>query len=168
VYDNNPIAICNLRPGSYTLFVYGYCDYDGETWASQWYDGADSLAAATWIDLAEGQLAPITVRLVTGASIEGRVLTAEGQETYSSVKVFDARGVPLCGNSGYSYGYGPFSFRGLNNGDYKLAARVSQEFEWWYPGTVDPDSASVIEIRDRQSITGIEWRLPPIAAAGPP
>jgi hypothetical protein len=35
-----------LVPGRYRIYVHGDCDWVGEPWASQWYDRADSLAAA--------------------------------------------------------------------------------------------------------------------------
>ena len=35
---------------------------------------------------------------------------------------------------------------------------------WWYPGTADPEAASVLSIRNHARLSGIEWRLPPAAA----
>ena len=158
-YNRNPVPICNLRPGRYSLFVYGYCDYDGAPWASQWYDGADSLAAATSIDLPEGQLVPITVHLAPGGAIEGRLLTAEGEGVPTAwVALFDPNGAPLC--DGWHYiNEGSFAMTGLGNADYYIAADIAGS-PWWYPGTREFDSAQVIHIRDHATVTGIEWKLP--------
>jgi hypothetical protein len=167
VWGRNPVAICNLRPGRYFLFVYGYCDYDGEPWASQWYDGADSLAAATPIELPEGQLVPITVHLALGGAIEGRVLASDGTVfPGASVAAFDQAGAPLC-DAWRGFPGGSFALRGLGNGRYYVATRAGTN-HWWYPGTAVFDSARAIEIRDHATVTGIEWRLPPAQAEASP
>jgi hypothetical protein len=166
VYGKNPIPICNLRPGRYRLFVYGYCNYDGEPWASQWYDGADSLAAATPIDLPSGRLVPIAVQLEPGGSIRGRVLDADGQPFSGPVAVFVRNGTRLCDDS-WRYYPGSFFFPGLGNGDYLVATR-SGESIWWFPGTSDRDSARVIAIRGHAQVEGIEWRLPRDPPGGHP
>src|SRR5262249_6394456 len=45
---SNPIRFFNLRSGSYRLYVHDDC-FGAASWASQWYDGADSPASATAI-----------------------------------------------------------------------------------------------------------------------
>ncbi len=57
--DPNPIRICNLCPGRY--YVYVYSDY--QTWAGQWFDGADTFSEATPIDLTEGELRELVFHL---------------------------------------------------------------------------------------------------------
>lgn len=158
--ESDLISICNLNPGRYWLHVAGYCSYNAsEPWASQWYDGADSLEAATPIDVAEGQLARVTVHLVEGARIEGRVLTADGQPaTGASVSISGPTGESLC-DHWWSSEAGSFSFTGLGNGDYYVAARFNST-SWWYPGTTDLHAAVPIRIRNHTTVTGIEWRLP--------
>jgi len=150
-------AIVNLRPGRYFVRVFHEC-YTGENWASQWYDGADSLSGATPIDLGEGELASVTVHLEQGALIEGRLVGPHvGPGTHVSLELRRTDGSRTC-NDYIDHGE-PFSFAGVDDGDYRLAAYVSQGL-WWYPGTSSPDSAAVIEIRDHASATGLEWRWP--------
>ena len=166
-FGGNPISICNLRPGSYKLYVHGDCDYDGEPWASQWYAGADSMADATSIQVAEGHATRVVMHLDHDGRIEGRVLDSAGQPVPAHVVVY--RGdAPLCPDQYSDYARSSsFSIRGLGNGDYTLAAVVQDPFAlgldpnlWWYPGTSSPDSAEVLRIRNHATLTGIEWRLP--------
>ncbi len=161
----NPISICNLPPGSYRLYVHGDCDGDGEPWASQWYDNADSMAAATFIEVAEGHATRVTMSLDHDGRIEGRVLDAAGQPSPAALVVYRG-GAPLCEYPRY-VGLTPFSIRGLGNGDYTLASVVGDAL-WWYPGTAIPESAQILRIRGHGTLTGIEWRLPALDAKGAP
>ena len=155
-YSDNPITICNLPPGEYRLLVYGYCD--GEPWASQWYDGAESASAATPITLAPGELRTVTIHLVEGGRIQGRVLDSDGQPLdYYYLRLCDADGETLC-DQGQSRYHGEFSYSGLANGDYYLAVRTSWDAETcWYPGMREFERATPIRIRDHGTVTGIEW-----------
>jgi hypothetical protein len=155
-YSSNPIPVCNLAPGEYRLLVHGYCD--GESWASQWYDGAESPSAATPIELEPGELRTVTLHLVEGGGIQGRVLNSDGQplDRYY-LRICDADGEPLCGQW-QSVTDGEFSCSGLANGDYYLAARTTSSAEaCWYPGMSEFERATPIEIRDHGIVTGIEW-----------
>ena len=152
----NPIAVCNLPSGSYRLYVHGDCD--AEPWASQWYDGADSLAAASFIEVVAGHATRATLHLDHDGRIEGRVLDNAGLPAPVRLALYRG-GAPLCENL-YAVGWNPFSIRGLGNGDYTLAAVLLDDALWWYPGTAFPDSARILRIRNHGTLTGIEWRLP--------
>jgi hypothetical protein len=155
-YSDNPITICNLPPGEYRLLVYGYCK--GEPWANQWYDGAESASAATPITLAPGELRTVTIHLVEGGRIQGRVLDSDGQprDDYD-LRLCDADGETLC-EQWQSRTRGEFSYSGLANGDYYLAVRTTWGGETcWYPGMREFEYATPIRIRDYGTVTGIEW-----------
>jgi len=162
----DPILICNLRSGSYRLYVHGDCDSDGEPWASQWYDNADSMAAATSIEVVEGHATRVRMRLDHDGRIEGRVLDSTGQLSPAVLAVFRG-GTPLCHKDLRYIGSESFSIRGLGNGDYTLAALVGGAL-WWYPGSSIPESAGILRIRNHGTLSGIEWRLPPLNAGGRP
>jgi hypothetical protein len=155
-YSSNPVTLCNLVPGRYFLFAYGYCDYDGEPWASQWYDGADSLGAATPIDLAAGELRSLTMALQPPGSIQGRVI-ADNPSSSFSVRAEIRGGGPDCFNIN-SDRNGRFSIVGLGDGAYYLAAEGYRNTVW-YPGTAARESALAVEVRDHATVTGIEWRF---------
>jgi len=157
--QSNRLTICNLAPGEYRLLVYGYCD--GQTWASQWYDGAETLGEATPIVLGEGELKRISMSLVEGGRIAGRILTSGGAVLDDFLlRIVDAEGNPLCGEWEVFTG-GQFSYTGLADGAYHLAVRPPGSYEpWWYPGTHEFESATPIEIRDHEAVTGVEWSLP--------
>jgi hypothetical protein len=149
-----------LRPGRYYLRARGDCWFD-ETWAAQWYDGADSFADATPIEITnEGELVRITMHLVEGGRITGRLLTADGQPaTRRDVVLHDEAAEPLCSKQ-TERETGDISFVGLANGDYYLATHLGDGVYWWYDGTDDPDSAQAISIRDYSLVSGVDWTLP--------
>jgi hypothetical protein len=158
-YPGPTISVCNLGPGRYWLYFYGDCG-DEQPWASQWYDGVEFLEAATAIDLAPGQLARITVHLVPGGRIEGRVLAAGGEPVSGAqVAIYGQDRQPLCDWWRYMQG-GVVLFTGLADGEYYVATSLQNELSWWYPGTADGDAALPIVIHDHATVSGIEWRLP--------
>ncbi len=150
----NPASIPNLPPGRYFLYVHGMCN--GETWGSQWYNGASSVAQATPIDLAPGEVASITIALEEGARMTGSIASASGRPVGARVSVHDEHGTMLCGRS---FGDGVISFAGLGDGDYYLASSFLN-LTWWYPGTTNFDLAEPIRVRGRADVTGIDWRFP--------
>jgi hypothetical protein len=155
-----PIAITNLLPGRYYVHASGACVYTTQPWAAQWYAGASSLDAATPIDLSERQLATITMQLEPGGGIEGRVLFSDPNIWAIRVGVFDTAGTPLCADPQWTED-GKFRFRGLANGDYLVAVTYNGDDRWWYPGTWVQSGATVIHVRDAQTVAGINWHLEP-------
>jgi len=159
-HARNSFSICNLPPGRYYLQLDGRCD--GQIWIPQWYDGAETLASATPIDLAEGELEQITVTLVEGGRIEGSVLSADGQPLPTSIcALFDAEGQPFCQGwrQWIEFAGGGFSFAGLSNGEYYLATRQYSNDTWWYPGTEHLTEATPIVISELATVSGITWSL---------
>lgn len=156
--SDSPVSVRNLRPGRYYLYVSGIPAE--QTWGSQWYDGATSLAHATPIDVLAGEITPVTVHLFPGGSLDGRLLLADGTPvSYGPVTIIDADGASSSIYWIQHRDVGAFRFRGLGDGGYRLAAQT-EEGNWWFPGTANPDSARVVEVIDHAAVTGIEWRLP--------
>ena len=152
----SPLVFCNLRPARYRLYVYGIDD--DQPWGSQWYDGASRYADATPIEVVAGRMTELTVRLLPGAALEGRISYAGGGPLANSAIVLsDADGA--LSSRLWSEKDGSFRYQGLGDGRYRLAASVSGG-SWWYPGTFCPDSAAEIEVIDHQDVTGIEWSAP--------
>lgn len=162
VRDFSPQLIGNLTPGRYFVQVNGI--HQRQTWAAQWYGGAESLGAATPIDLEKGEVGELEFHLVPGGSVSGKVYFEDGQELrVVHCAVFDFQGLPLDGG-GYNSGWpefpdGVFSFSGLPDGKVYLAARISQASTTWYPGTLDFAAAVPITIRDHESVEDISWDL---------
>ncbi len=155
-------VICNLHAGLHYIRVDSWCSYRHPGWANQWYDGASTLAEATPVEVVEGQAVSITFHLTEGAKIDGLLLKADGTPAawWTEAGLFDQDFEPTC--SWKSVGEtGSFEFTGLGDGDYYLAVRMDAVLNWWYPGTENPDSAQAFSIRDRVSVTGVTWRLPP-------
>jgi hypothetical protein len=163
VYRDNPFYVGNLRPGRYYLQVVGHCE--NEIWAPQWYGGAEIVADATPIDLAEGELRRIVMELVEGSRIEGELLEPDSQRPDRvSCGLFGLDGEPICSQY-YPWRYfdeGLFSFTGLPNGEFLLAARTDRYNYWWYPGTEKFDEAVPIVIENHTSVTDLSWLLPPL------
>jgi hypothetical protein len=161
VFPDNPFSVCNLRPGRYYLHLDGHCN--DQIWAAQWYGGTERMEDAIPIDLGEGEYRHLVMELVEGGRIEGGVLTSDGQPPEkASCRIFDFEGEPLCSGWGQwrVFEEGLFSFTGLTDGEYFLAARTVNYEPWWYPGTADFAEATPITITDHATVTGISWSLP--------
>jgi len=147
----------NLAAGTYYVHV------DGDrTWVPQWYDGADSIAAGTPIVIAqEGEVQWITVHLSNGGTISGRISTNGSSAIYASVFAV----IPGQEQGGYhaadtvvSSPDGEYRLAVLPNGDYKIGAVLTAgALTLWYPGVADPDSATIVSIRDHGTVTGIDF-----------
>lgn len=101
-----------------------------QRWYSQWYDGAESLAAATPITIADpGEVVGITAHLREGGRISGRVLRA-GQPDYPLwITVWRSDGAPSVSNGGHtSSSDDTFEVVGLNDGDYQVGDVVNQTY----------------------------------------
>ncbi len=154
----NPFVICNLRPGRHYLRLEGLCD--DQIWASQWYDGAPGPADAVPIDLQPGELRQVVINLVEGGRISGDLLTHDGDRPeYARIGIHDGAGDPLCGYPSYVE-EGVYSFRGLADGDYYLAADLLGDDVWWYPGTTVFAEASAIVISGFGTVSDLDWSLP--------
>jgi|GEM_PF-5547525 len=148
----------NLAAGTYYVHV------DGDrTWVPQWYDGADSLAAGTPIVIAqEGEVQWITVHLSDGGTISGRISTNGSSAVYAAVFAV----IPGQEQGGYYHAAdtvvsgpdGEYRLAVLPNGDYKIGAVLTAGAPTiWYPGMADPDSATIVSIRDHGTVTGIDF-----------
>jgi hypothetical protein len=159
----NPVPICNLIPGAYRLRVtpiYGY-----QHWFEQFYDGADSLPAATPIAIsADGEVAQVTLHLRVSGWIEGRVLQSDGTAAlYASLFISPADDESRISLATHTFDTwvpsGAFAIPRLHTGDYKVGARIGSDPATWYPGTTDWDSAGVIHVVEGSEVSGIEWVL---------
>ncbi len=164
--SDNPITVCNLRPGRYYVHLDGSCHH--QIWEPQWYGGADRLEDATPVDLGVGELRQIVVDLVQGGRISGDLLTADGlRPSYSSVWLMNADDEPVC-DYAMSISDGVFDFPGLVDGDYRLAVSEYPHDLWWWPGTYDPEAAATITVAGHAAVTGLRWLLPPAGQAARP
>ncbi len=161
---HEPLVIGGLAPGRYFLQVNGY--KSRQTWAAQWYGGADSLAAATPIVVSAGAAVDLVMDLVPGGSIAGQVVLFGSQPLVPiSCALFDSTGQPLAGddrNYWDTYDSGACSFPGLPDGTFYLAAKQSYSDDpVWYPGTRDFAQATPITLTDHNAVTGLTWDLYP-------
>jgi hypothetical protein len=161
VWDN-PIPICDLDPGTYRLQVAPESRL--QNWFARFYSGADSLSAATPIVISTaGETVPITLQLVVGGEISGRVTGSDGVPArYASVflaPAADPAQVALAGETAGSRDPGAFTIPRLHTGDYKIGARSGAAPVTWYPGTAAWDSAGVIHVVEGNEVSGIDWRM---------
>ena len=152
------IEIHNLEPGRYAIGVRSNC-FD-QVWQEQWFDGAASQADAILVDLAPGEYRRLDMMLVAGGRIAGDLLEASGERpNLVYCRLHDNGGEALCADAARVYD-GEFDFSGLADGSYLLSARISGQEDWWYPGTLEREQATVIEIVDQAEITNFLWSLP--------
>ena len=154
---HSEVAISNLRPGSYKMYIFGYCRE--QNWAPQWYDGADEGDEATLIDLGEGGHTQLMMELRSGGLIEGNVTRHNGRATnFARIILYSASGSLLCPYATYTNN-GYFRISGLANSDFLVAVEDDLDELWWYPGTTAIDSATVISIDEYNTVSDIDWSL---------
>jgi hypothetical protein len=175
------LAIPGLLGGTYRLRIEPSNQTDTE-WLPQWYDRAPTLEAATPIVVpAGGEIVPVTVRLLTGGKIEGRVFDHQGNPDAFFGLILTPAARDTCLRRDYiGDPDGQFRFIGLSDGDYKVGVTHRFLFEdgpcsgspsdslIWYPGTASWDSAAAISIRGAQVVSDLEFNLParpPVAAS---
>ena len=157
-----PAPLPNLVPGAYLLKVVP-TRFD-QTWCEQWFDDADSAAAATPIVIAgETSVVPITMHLHKGGTISGQVLKSDGSPLDDEVWIFKDR-VP--DPTLYPHGKsvhtdpatGSFQVIGLTDGDYYLGVVTTYRELCWYPGTRDRAAAVPVHVVGHGDVRGINWR----------
>jgi hypothetical protein len=158
----NPVPICNLTPGSYRLKTAPH--YGSQHWLPQFYDGADSLSAATSIVIStEGEVVPVALHLRISGWITGRVFRSDGAGAgRASVFISPADDISQISIATQSHEFGDvgaFTIPHLRTGDYRVGARIGSALATWYPGTADWDSAGVIHVVEGSEVSGIEWQL---------
>ena len=161
---SNPIPLPGLHTGSHFLEIRPA--EPRQTWLAQWYDQQDSLSEATPIVVStEGEVVPVTVHLLEGGRISGRVLDHDGTpvenpQIYAGPAA-DSTQVAYVDMGAASYGPGGFTVLRLRTGDYKVGVLVrSPSRISWYPGTTAWDSAGAIPVVQGSEVQGIEWRMP--------
>ncbi|PIV81061.1 hypothetical protein COW53_06355, partial [bacterium CG17_big_fil_post_rev_8_21_14_2_50_64_8] len=156
-----PYVLGNLGAGRYFVQINGF--RSREPWAAQWYSAAESLAAATPIDLASDELRILDFPLETGGTISGQVFYSDGLVLREvRCAIFDSDGLPMYGGDNpdwISFDDGIFSFVGLPDGDVYLAAGISNSNVTWYPGTREFADAQPVTIHGHGSVQDITWNL---------
>jgi hypothetical protein len=149
----------NLDAGRYYLQISGNCE--SESWAPQWYGGAEDFAGAVPIDLLAGERRDLVFDLVTGGRIEGGILVpAGGLNPVRYYALHKPDGDTVCDYGEWSDGR--MHFQGLPDGSFYVTAGIAFEMDWFYPGTWDIAEAVPITITDHGTVTDIVWPLPDI------
>ncbi|MFH1144743.1 MAG: hypothetical protein V1774_09395 [Candidatus Eisenbacteria bacterium] len=168
------LFIPNLDPGVYAIqFINSNLRTD---WQTQWCDGALTLESARPVELLPGGVTDLYVTLVAGGVIRGTITSQDGEDWYSGpISIVHAASGELYGRLGNRSSVvvieevvaEEYAARGIADGEYKVGVAVfsvhSEEFEeytYWYPGTLDPDSAGVVTIVDHAEVSGIDITLP--------
>jgi len=160
---NGSFAMSNLDAGTYFLELIP--DIWGGDWLHQFYDGQDSLAAATPIAVAGGgTVTEITATLQAGGVIRGQLTDGDGDPPslgWLDLRLFRAgendESVARLREDRYDVLTGDYELRGLPDGDYHLVARLDDWYWLWYPGTPYQDQAQTITITDHALVDGIDF-----------
>jgi hypothetical protein len=161
-YQTNPIIIPNLAPGTYFLHVERASDT--QRWLPQWFDRADDLAQATPIEIQDaGEVIELTLDLVAGGAIQGRIQRSNGAPFggwhVSVYAASDSNVVFAWVETGDMTG--AFRAVGLPDGGYKLSLNhLGPGLRWWFPGTLRWDGAEVVTIESHSEVIGVEWQIP--------
>jgi protocatechuate 3,4-dioxygenase beta subunit len=145
-----------LSEGSY--FVEAYVD--GVTGSTFYKDAAD-LKSATAVKVAKDQaVTGIDFSMKAGGILSGKVTDADGKV----LKDVIITAVTLDGKSGKSAvtsETGEYKITGLGAGKYNIVAK-SPAFgvALWYKDAVDQSTSLAVEVKDEQTTSGIDFKLP--------
>ena len=157
-YGENILYISNLRPERYFLFLSGICRE--QTWAPAWYGGNENFDSAVAIELGVGERKIITLDLREGGRIEGGIRFPIGfGDLVTGYRLYGDTGESIC--NPWTWSDDEMLFTGLPNGDFLVAAVITDSSPWFYPGTWDPDLAEPVTITDYGRVV-VEWDLPGI------
>ncbi|WP_198011516.1 carboxypeptidase regulatory-like domain-containing protein [Arthrobacter sp. FB24] len=129
----------------------------------QWYNNADSLAAANALTVTAGQdLTGIDATLVKGASISGKVTVPAGVDparTY--VNLYSADSQSLQSSGAQVFADGSYKVAGLKAGSYKLqfSAGNTGALPQWYNNAETFATATAVDVAAAQDLTGINATL---------
>jgi hypothetical protein len=168
--------IAGLRPGRYlVLFRTGLrsCPSDAN-WLPQWYPDVNSPFAtgkAVEVRVRAGrETGDIDGRLKLGAEITGITHTRSGRPVrgicVNLYNPFTFWGPYIVGSAATSGKTGRYALRGLFPGKYQLRFTIgcgtagNYAQQWWRDRTA-PGHASLIKVKSRQIVTGIDARLVP-------
>jgi hypothetical protein len=174
-FDQFPSGIypfANLLPGRYLLRIAPRAAFEA-SWLGQWFDGADSAEGARVVEIPEEGVLPLTIRLVEGGSIEGRVSFVYEETGAFRMSLTTAERLQNLGDPPMDYEISSvyrYRARGLAEGRYKVGVQMRDwEEPWpvfpdgvlWYPGTASWDSAAVLVVEPQGRITGVDFSLSP-------
>ena len=154
VAEDGSYKVIGLPAGSYKVLFSG----NGSGGLDRWYDGAQSIEAATPLTLAAGQeRSGINATLAKGATISGRVTVAEGVDlTAVSVRVHKSDYFSYSGYGQLNQD-GSYTVKGLPAGNYKVHfdGYNSGAPDQWYADADSFDTATSIPLAQGQDLTGI-------------
>jgi hypothetical protein len=162
-----PAPLPNLTPGTYYIgIVPNY--HRQQYWMPQWFDQQDSLASATPVVVAaEGIVMPVTMHVVVGGGISGRVREGDGTPYAGPLRVRSSadsgRDLQVVQTDELT---GDYSVIGLPDGDYLLAIQFGWSRLCWYPGTMLIQEAEPVRIRNHARLTNVDWQIPPVKMTG--
>lgn len=168
MFHSEPVSLGFLRPGRYRLLVEP--EFLQSAYLPVWFDGADSLEAATVIEIrSEGEIQNVIVRPRLGATIRGRISDADGVAT-SDVRVFLMRAETPEWVATVEVEGGNFVARGLATGTYRVGADWAthpwrgtgheDEVAVWYPDAHRWSDAEMITVTAPDTISNIDLVLP--------
>ena len=169
--EGTVLRFANLVPGDIYLKIDGWGMRD--VWLSQHWDRRASPEEADPITIPPGGgVANVTVTLVQGARVFGRLLDVQGRPlspgemflmvyaTDDSVDVVNLYTDWDFSVALYNVGNGDYVLTQLRDGQYKMRAHVGDNPWIWWPGRAAWDSAGVFTIENATDLSGIDWRLP--------
>lgn len=136
-----------------------------------WYPNTRDINTATAIAVSANQtIVNINFKLSEGGVITGKVLDQRGKPIPNVyVQVQSTTADPSYFYSGYAQTdhEGVYRILGIPEGSYWVMVNA---YNWgvyqWYPNVQDPRSATKVQVKPDESTTGIDFRLPVIAAYG--
>ncbi len=153
----------NLWPGNFLLkIVPESFDIGSLPWIPQWYEEATEPSGAQLITIAaEGDILSLSMNVLTGGTISGRILDVPDPAAFRKIIATPADSLMIWGSNYTSRPEQDYELLGLPDGDYKIGTLLvfTESDPIWYPGTTDWDSATVITLENGGSVEGIDIPL---------
>ncbi len=157
----------NLWPGDFLIQVSPTAGYwERGSWRTQWFDRVTEPLQAQVISIpSEGTTVNLNLVLEMGGDISGQILQDSDPPKSYYIVVSSADETVLLDYEFAYHGHAEYYFPQLPDGEFKIGAFLANE-DWnypqappstvWYPGTTDWSAASLVEILDAASVSGID------------
>ena len=157
--DDGGYVIGGLSSGSYYVFAY----QPKGAYAPKWYPNADRIEDAVQVVVLQGAATDgIDFALPPGGSISGLVTDLHGAPL-ANVPVYaerlDTRQVEMEKATTYTGSDGRYTLRGLGTGDYRAGLLLWNGTTYYYPGTLNPDEATPVQVTQGQDTPDINFSV---------
>lgn len=158
--ESGEYTLARLIPGKYVVYV------TAKGYIPEWYDDAQEYQDATVLEVADSEeKSGINFELGTGGKISGKVILNENEISLAGVHVVAyAMSSPRVLHHALTDEQGEYIITGLKSGRYYAYAKIEGYQAQWYDGKSRLADADLIDVKDPDETSGIDFDLAASAA----